>query len=167
MISETSKLFCGNNYQCTLRQVVSGSVSHEISNYTCVRVCPYSVKLTVREEVNYDPYLEHTSAPPLVVQPSMSSPSKSLQNQHPQSAKPVQRYHPYVHTPNNPASYPRSTDANDQGHLVSQSGHRGPHERAAEVFLDEIETSLGPPIVPKPEPVDSVLPFVRHLHSIQ
>lgn len=113
--------------------------------------------------MDYDSYLEHPTPPPppRVVK---KVPSQTHQS-HPQTTptKPIiERFHPYPRPPRQPAA--QATSAVSSVPQNSQSRPTKPpssNQRAAEMFLDEMETSLRPPIRVKPEPVEPTIPSVR------
>ncbi|KAF9442055.1 hypothetical protein P691DRAFT_765629 [Macrolepiota fuliginosa MF-IS2] len=115
--------------------------------------------ITIREDANYDPYLEHQGPAPQTARSSRASASTHSQHSKSFIKPPAERYQPYPH-PQGPLVGGRHiANSKDQGHQVSlaKSGAKTTHEQAAEMFLDAMETSLGPPLQPKLESVEPSL----------
>lgn len=122
--------------------------------------------MTIREDPNYDPYLEHQD--PLPQTPQCSNilgvlpPRPYNQHLNPFPKPPVERFHPYPRPLGHLSGDSHNNGSNDQGHQVTQaeSVAMTTNKRAAERFLDEMRTSLGPSLRPKLEPVEASLPSV-------
>ncbi|KAF5353984.1 hypothetical protein D9756_007078 [Leucocoprinus leucothites] len=122
--------------------------------------------MNIREDIDYDPDLEQQGPAP--VPPQAPKVTKRLigqnQSQNQQSpptkpsAKPAgERFHPYTRPSGSPITNQQSNGVIRQI-LQKPAKPASLNQRAAEVFLDEIGTSLRTPIRFKAEPVEPTIP---------
>ncbi|KAJ3563982.1 hypothetical protein NP233_g8594 [Leucocoprinus birnbaumii] len=123
--------------------------------------------MNIREDADYDPdFAQYVSAPvpkhPSKAGKKIAAFNKPLHQPSPpgkSSTKlPAERFHPYPRPTETQVQNHQSNSVAEQSSRSRLDRYRFAHQRAAEMFLDEIQTSLTVPIQPKAEPIEPSIP---------